>query len=137
MTRPRLRNAWCRALRTDEEPCLTYRPSSFREVRTALGEVALPPHSKAFRVLSAKEQVLVITAVLFLDDRPGATPSRQAVPKLGLTHLTATGLLSEAAEVVGKKSLWTVPREGGEPTRFHEFGSDQIHSGIGVSPDGR
>ena len=25
----------------------------------------------------------------------------------------------------------------GEPARFHEFGSDQIYSGIGVSPDGR
>ena len=37
----------------------------------------------------------------------------------------------------GKTSLWTVSREGGEPARFHEFGSDQIHSGIGVSPDGR
>ena len=38
---------------------------------------------------------------------------------------------------MGRKSLWTVSREGGEPARFHEFGSDQIHSGIGVSPDGR
>ena len=46
-------------------------------------------------------------------------------------------LLFEAAEAVGRKSLWTVPRDGGEPARFHEFGSDQIHSGIGVSPDGR
>ena len=26
---------------------------------------------------------------------------------------------------------------GGTPARFHDFGSDQIHSGIGVSPDGR
>ena len=46
-------------------------------------------------------------------------------------------LLFESAEAVGRKSLWTVSREGGKPTRFHEFGSDQIHSGIGVSPDGR
>ena len=38
---------------------------------------------------------------------------------------------------MGRKSLWTVPRTGGTPTRFHEFGSNQIHSGIGVSPDGR
>ena len=45
-------------------------------------------------------------------------------------------LLFESAAAVGRKSLWTVSREGGEPTRFHEFGSDQIHSGIGVSPDG-
>ena len=46
-------------------------------------------------------------------------------------------LLFESAAAVGQKSLWTVPRTGGTPTRFHEFGSDQIHSGIGVSPDGR
>ncbi|MDE2659541.1 MAG: hypothetical protein OXI45_04960 [Acidobacteriota bacterium] len=45
-------------------------------------------------------------------------------------------LLFESAAAVGQKSLWTVPRTGGAPTRFHEFGSDQIHSGIGVSPDG-
>lgn len=45
-------------------------------------------------------------------------------------------LLFESAAAIGRKSLWTVSREGGEPTRFHEFGSDQIHSGIGVSPDG-
>ena len=46
-------------------------------------------------------------------------------------------LLFESAAAVGRKSLWTVPRTGGSPSRFHEFGSDQIHSGIGVSPDGR
>ena len=45
-------------------------------------------------------------------------------------------LLFESAAAVGRKGLWTVPRTGGAPTRFHEFGSDQIHSGIGVSPDG-
>lgn len=45
-------------------------------------------------------------------------------------------LVFEAAEAVGRKSLWTVPRTGGVPTRFHDYGSDQIHSGIGVSPDG-
>ena len=46
-------------------------------------------------------------------------------------------LLFESAATVGRKSPWTVPRPGGSPSRFHEFGSDQIHSGIGVSPDGR
>ncbi len=45
-------------------------------------------------------------------------------------------LVFESAAAVGHKSLWTVSREGGEPVRFHEFGSDQIHSGIAVSPDG-
>ena len=46
-------------------------------------------------------------------------------------------IVFEAAEAVGRKSLWTVPRAGGAPVRFHDYGSDQIHSGIGVSPDGR
>ena len=46
-------------------------------------------------------------------------------------------LVFEAAAGIGDKSLWTVPRTGGTPTRFHSFSSDQIHSGIGVSPDGR
>lgn len=43
----------------------------------------------------------------------------------------------EAAEAVGRKSLWRVPRTGGAPERFHDYGSDQLHSGIGVSADGR
>ena len=46
-------------------------------------------------------------------------------------------LLFESAAAIGRKSLWTVSRTGGAPERFHEFGSDQVHSGIGVSPDGR
>lgn len=46
-------------------------------------------------------------------------------------------LVFEAVEAFGRKSLWRVSREGGRPVRFHEYGSDQIHSGIGVSPDGR
>ena len=46
-------------------------------------------------------------------------------------------LLFEAAEAVEKNSLWTVSRSGGEPAHFHEFGSDKIHSGVGVSPGGR
>ena len=45
-------------------------------------------------------------------------------------------LLFESAGAVGRKSLGTLPGTGGEPTRFDEFGSDQIHSGIGVSPEG-
>ncbi len=43
----------------------------------------------------------------------------------------------EAAEAVGRKSLWRVARAGGAPERLHVYGSDQIHSGIGVSADGR
>ena len=46
-------------------------------------------------------------------------------------------LVFEVAEAVGRKSLWTVSRGGGRPMRFHDFASDQIHSGISVSPDGR
>ena len=49
---------------------------------------------------------------------------------------TGETLLFESAAAVGRKSLWTVPCTGGRPTRFHQFGSDQIHSGIRVSPDG-
>lgn len=46
-------------------------------------------------------------------------------------------LVFEAAEALGRKSLWTIPRSGGVPIRFHTFTSDQVHSGISVSPDGR
>ena len=46
------------------------------------------------------------------------------------------GLVFEAAEGAGRKALYRVPREGGTPERFHEWASDQVHSGIAVSPDG-
>ena len=45
-------------------------------------------------------------------------------------------LVFEAAEGAGRKALYTVPREGGTPERFHEWNSDQVHSGISVSPGG-
>jgi len=45
-------------------------------------------------------------------------------------------LILEVAEAIGKKSLWSVPRTGGRPTLFHEYTSEQNHSGISVSPDG-
>ena len=45
-------------------------------------------------------------------------------------------LVFEAAEGAGRKALYTVSREGGTPERFHEWASDQVHSGISVSPDG-
>jgi len=45
-------------------------------------------------------------------------------------------LIFEAAAGVGRKALWSVPRGGGAPTRFHAYASDQVHSGIGASPDG-
>ena len=43
----------------------------------------------------------------------------------------------EAAEGAGQKALYTVPRTGGRPQRIHEWESDQVHSGIAVSPDFR
>ncbi len=46
-------------------------------------------------------------------------------------------IVFEAVGGIGLKSLWTVPRGGGTPNRFHTFSSDQVHSGIGVSPDGQ
>jgi Tol biopolymer transport system component len=46
-------------------------------------------------------------------------------------------IVFEAAEEIGRKSLWRVPRSGGTPTRVHDFASDQVSSGISVAPDGR
>lgn len=45
-------------------------------------------------------------------------------------------IVFEAAEGAGRKALYWVSREGGSPTRFHEWQSDQLYSGIAVSPDG-
>ena len=48
-------------------------------------------------------------------------------------------LVFEAAEGAGRKALYWIPvesEEGGMPTRFHEWESEQVHSGIAVSPDG-
>ncbi|HSM03654.1 MAG TPA: hypothetical protein VK858_03495, partial [Longimicrobiales bacterium] len=45
-------------------------------------------------------------------------------------------LVFEAAEGPGRKGLYRVPRAGGRPEKFHQFDSDQVHSGIGTSPDG-
>ena len=45
-------------------------------------------------------------------------------------------LVFEAAEGAGNKALYVVERSGGVPERFHEWSSDQVHSGIAVSPDG-
>lgn len=45
-------------------------------------------------------------------------------------------IVFEAAEGAGRKGLYWVSRRGGTPTRFHEWSSDQVHSGVSVSPDG-
>lgn len=46
-------------------------------------------------------------------------------------------LVFEGATQFGKKALYVVDRDGGRPSRFHEFASDQLDSGVSVSPDGR
>ncbi len=46
-------------------------------------------------------------------------------------------LVFEAAEAAGKKSLYEVALEGGDPRRFHSWNSDQVHSGVSVSPNSR
>ena len=45
-------------------------------------------------------------------------------------------LVFESAAAIGRKAVWRVPREGGPPVQIHTYGSDQVHSGIGVSADG-
>ncbi|MCA9739870.1 MAG: PD40 domain-containing protein, partial [Gemmatimonadetes bacterium] len=46
-------------------------------------------------------------------------------------------LVFEAATAFGSKTLYRVLRTGGVPTPLHTFETDQVHSGIAVSPDGR
>ncbi len=84
--------------------------------------------------------------VIGIDQETGAiTMPQTPVDTEGFEHDVIHGewaddgetLVFEAAEAIGRKSLWTVPRTGGVPVRFHAYGSDQVHSGIGVSPDGR
>lgn len=88
-------------------------------------------------------------AHLFLigvDQVTGEVTQPQAIIELdGFEHDIVQGewlddgetLVFEAAEAIGRKTLWQVSRTGGRPVSFHQFGSDQVHSGIGVSPDGR
>jgi Tol biopolymer transport system component len=46
-------------------------------------------------------------------------------------------LVFEAAGAFGQKALYRVPRDGGSAELIHRFSSDQVHSGIAVSPDDR
>ncbi len=46
-------------------------------------------------------------------------------------------LVFEAQEAIGRKSIWIVSSDGGEPRRIHSFSSDQVTSGIGLSHDRR
>lgn len=78
------------------------------------------------------------------DQETGATqPQRRlAMGEFGHDALQAEWmpdsrrLVFEAAEGAGRKALYWAPTEGATPTRFHEWESDQVHSGIAVSPDG-
>ena len=44
-------------------------------------------------------------------------------------------IVFEAAEGAGRKALYTVARVGGRLQRLHRWRSEQLHSGIAVSPD--
>ena len=82
--------------------------------------------------------------VIPIDQETGETLPQRAVELWDFRHDAlqaewapdSEGLVFEAAEGAGRKALYRVPREGGTPERFHEWASDQVHSGIAVSPDG-
>jgi len=46
-------------------------------------------------------------------------------------------IVFESASGPGKKSLYKVPRIGGQPQLIHNFDSPQVFSGISASPDGQ
>ena len=83
--------------------------------------------------------------VIPVDQETGETLPQRAVDLAGFGHDAlqaewtpdSEGLVFEAAEGAGRKALYRVPRDGGVPERVHEWASDQVHSGIAVSPDGR
>ena len=82
--------------------------------------------------------------VIPVDQETGGTLPQRAVTLGGFRHDAlhaewtpdSERLVFEAAEGAGRKALYAVPREGGAPVRFHEWASDQVRSGISVSPDG-
>jgi Tol biopolymer transport system component len=82
--------------------------------------------------------------VIPVDQETGETASQQPVPMGDFPHDAlqaewtpdSEALIFEAAEGPGRKALYRVPRDGGEPQRFHEWESNQVHSGIAVSPRG-
>ena len=82
--------------------------------------------------------------VIPVDQETGETLAQRAVGLGDFRHDAlqaewtpdSEGLVFEAAEGAGRKALYRIPREGGTPERFHEWTSDQVHSGISVSPDG-
>ena len=84
--------------------------------------------------------------VIGIDQVTGeVTQPQRAVPIDGLDADIIHGewadqgetLVFETASAIGEKAVWRVPRDGGAPARIHSYGSDQVHSGISVSPDSR
>ena len=83
--------------------------------------------------------------VIGVDEETGETTPQRRVDMgefpydVGLAEWGNEGdlLVFEAAEAIGRKSIWSVGTGGGEPRRIHSFGSDQVTSGIGVSHDRR
>lgn len=79
-----------------------------------------------------------------VDQETGATLPQRPVDLGGFRHDAlhaewtpdSERLVFEAAEGAGRKALYAVLREGGTPRRFHGWHSDQVRSGISVSPDG-
>ncbi|MDE2806220.1 MAG: hypothetical protein OXN18_13850 [Gemmatimonadota bacterium] len=82
--------------------------------------------------------------VIPVNQETGETRSQQIVHMGDFPHDAlqaewtpdSRALVFEAAEGAGQKALYVVERAGGTPERFHEWRSDQVHSGIAVSPDG-
>ena len=83
--------------------------------------------------------------VIGVDQETGETTPQRRVDMgdfaydVGLAEWGNDGdlLVVEAAEAIGRKSIWSVDSDGGTPRRIHSFGSDQVTSGIGVSHDRR
>ena len=87
-----------------------------------------------------KSDVYVIPA----NQETGETGPQQLVELVGFPHDALQAewmpdserIVFEAAEGPGRKGLYWVHRDGGSPVRFHEWESDQVHSGISVAGDG-
>lgn len=82
--------------------------------------------------------------VIPVDQETGETGPQQRVALTDFDHdalqaewtADSERIVFEAAEGAGRKALYWVDRDGGQPVRFHEWTSDQVHSGISVSPAG-
>ena len=83
--------------------------------------------------------------VIGVDQETGETTPQRRVDvgdfpyDVGIAEWANDGdvIVFEAAEAIGRKSIWSVSSDGGSPRRIHSFASDQVTSGIGVSHDRR